>query len=759
MRSLFRGIRVVVICCLFAGGAAAQRGGGGIKWAADGKSYYAVEGNAIVRYLLPGFQREVAVDAGLLVPPGAAGPLAVQGFSYSEDGKKLLIYTNSKKVWRQNTRGDYWVLDLGTHALRQLGITRPPSSLMFAKISPDGTRAAYTSEHNIYVEDLGSGAITQLTTDGAFRMINGTFDWAYEEEFSCRDGFRWSPDSKSIAYWQLDATKVKNFLMIDNTDSLYPFTIPVEYPVAGEDPSPCRVGVIHLSTGRTTWMDVPGDSRQHSETPEAARPSGPSLAPCTGCAKFSDSAFRTYYIPRMEWADNSSELVLEQLNRKQNDAKVFICNAATGAATQVYEETDKAWIDVKSRYSDDPTGWEWIDGGKDFLWVSEKDGWRHLFRESRDGKKERLLTVGNYDLISLKGIDEKGGYAYFMASPDNATQQYLYRVRLDGKGKLELVSPAAEKGTHNYNISPAALYASHNFSNHLYEYVSEWVSLPKHTTIKTNEEPARRRMGPRYPVKMFQVTTDDGVTMDGWMILPKDFDSTRKYPVLFSVYTEPAATTVKDAAGSAGTPLYAGDIAADGYIQISLDGRGTPAPKGAAWRKCIYRKIGDINIRDQAMAAKKILKWPFVDSSRIAVHGWSGGGSATLNLMFQYPDIYKTGIAIAPVADELLYDNIYQERYMGLPQENREDYVNNSPLHYAKNLRGNLLIVHGTGDDNVHYKGTEELINELVKYDRKFQVMIYPNRTHAISEGEGTRLHLSHLFTDYLREHCPGGGR
>ena len=728
MRSLTRGLPSLLIFLLLAGTLTAQRGGAGVKWASDGKSYYTVESNSIVRYDLPAFQKTVLIDAGLLVPPGAAGPLAIQAFTFSDDEKKLLIYTNSKKVWRQNTRGDYWVLDLTTHTLKQLGAGRPVSSLMFAKLSPDGTKAAYTSEHNVYVEDLASGAITQLTSDGNFRLINGTFDWAYEEEFSCRDGFRWSPDGKSIAYWQLDATKVKNFLMINNTDSLYPFTVPVEYPVAGEDPSPCRVGVISLATGKTTWMDVPGDSRQH-------------------------------YIPRMEWAANSTELVLEQLNRKQNDARVFICNAATGAASQIYEETDKAWIDVKHRYSDDPTGWEWIDGGKDFLWVSEKDGWRHLFRISRDGKKETLLTTGQYDLISLKAIDEKTGYAYFLASPENATQQYLYRIKLDGKGKPELISPATEKGTHNYTIAPGALYATHNFSNHLYESASDWVSLPKHTIIKTNDQSTARRTGTRYPVKLFQLTTDDGVTMDGWMILPKDFDSTKKYPVLFKVYTEPAATMVKDAIGSASNPLYAGDLAADGYIQISLDGRGTPAPKGAAWRKCIYRKIGDINIHDQAMAAKKILQWPFVDSSRIAVYGWSGGGSATLNLLFQYPEIYKTGISIAPVADELLYDNIYQERYMGLPQENREDFVNNSPLHYAKNLKGHLLIVHGTGDDNVHYKGTEELINELVKYDRPFQIMVYPNRTHAINEGEGTSLHLSHLFTDYLREHCPGGGR
>lgn len=699
----------------------AQRGGG-VKWSADGKSYYAIEANALVRYELPGFSKRVVLEAP---------SFPIQAFSFSSDGQKVLLYTNSKKVWRQNTRGDYWVASIGGGGPKKLGAGRPASSLMFAKFSPDGTKVAYTSEHNVYVEDLSSGEIKPLTTDGTFRLINGTFDWAYEEEFGCRDGFRWSPDSKSIAYWQLDANQIRNFLMIDNTDSLYPFTIPVEYPKAGQDPSPCRVGVVSVATGATVWMQVPGDSRQH-------------------------------YIPRMEWAPDGNELVLEQLNRKQNTAAVFICNAATGAASSIYTETDNAWIDVKERWSDDIAGWEWVNGGKDFLWVSEKDGWRHIYKISRDGKKETLLTKGNYDVIRTNTIDEKGGFAYFMASPENATQSYLYRVGLDGKGKLELVSPAAQKGTHAYSVSPGGLYATHNFSNHLYETVSEWVSLPKHTTIKTNEAAGGGGRGAgraRYPVKMIQVTTEDNVTMDGWMILPKDFDSTKKYPVLFMVYTEPAATTVKDAAGSAGTALYAGDIAADGYIQISLDGRGTPAPKGAAWRKAIYRKIGVINIRDQAMAARQILKWPFVDSSRIAVHGWSGGGSTTLNLLFQYPEIYKTGISIAPVANQLLYDNIYQERYMGLPQENREDFVNGSPLAHAKNLRGNLLIVHGTGDDNVHYQGTEMLINELVKYDRKFQIMVYPNRTHAIREGEGTSLHLSHLFTDYLREHCPGGGR
>ena len=726
MRSPVYWLSSFLLYFLLSGPLHAQRGAGGVKWTKDGKGYYAIENNTLVKYQLPAFQHIVLADAGQLTPQGAGKPLEVQAFSFTEDEKKCLIYTNSKKVWRLNTRGDYWLLDLTTKSLKQVGRDRPAASLMFAKISPDGAQVAYTSEHNLYVEDLASGKATALTTDGTARLINGTFDWAYEEEFSCRDGFRWSPDSKSIAYWQIDASKIRNFLLLDNTDSLYSFTIPVEYPKAGEDPSPCKVGVVSLATGETRWMDVPGDSRQH-------------------------------YIPRMEWADNSTELVLEQLNRKQNDARIFICNAVTGVARPIYEETETTWIDVKHRWSEDPTGWEWINGGKEFLWVSEKDGWRHIYRIGRDGAKETLLTKGDYDMISLKAIDEKNGYVYFMASPDNALQQYLYRVPLKEGGKLELLSPATEKGTHNYTISPGGLYATHTFSNYQYASVSEWVSLPRHQNIKSNDQPARK--GPQPKVELFQITTEDNITMDGWMIKPANFESTKKYPILFHVYAEPAGVTVKDAAGYAGTPLYAGDIAADGYIQISVEGRGTPVPKGAAWRKSIYRKIGILNIHDQAMAAKKIIQWPFVDPDRVAVYGWSGGGSTTLNLLFQYPEIYKTGIAIAPVANQLLYDNIYQERYMGLPQENRQDYVNGSPLSHAKDLKGNLLVVHGTGDDNVHYQGTEMLINELVKYDKTFQMMSYPNRTHAIREGEGTSLHLTHLFTSYLKEHCPGGGR
>ena len=437
------------------------------------------------------------------------------------------------------------------------------------------------------------------------------------------------------------------------------------------------------------------------------------------------------------------------------------CNAKTGSTSTIYQEKEAAWIDLISREMTDY--WKWLEGDKAFIWESEKDGWRHLYRISRDGKNETLITKGNYDVIDVVRIDEAHNDVYFYASPDNATQKYLYRTKLSGDGTAERISPAIEKGTHTYDISPDGHYAQHSFTNYYTRRLSEWVTLPDHKPLTTQESIAAKiKDTPPADnnVEFFQVTTVDGVTMDGWMAKPKNFDPSKKYPILFNVYSEPAGATVRDAFGINNNRLYTGDMANDGYIYASLDGRGTPAPKGKAWRKAIYRKIGIVNIRDQAMGATEMFKrWSFIDTSRVAVHGWSGGGSATLNLLFQYPNIYKTGISVAAVANQLTYDNIYQERYMGIPQENKEDFVNGSPITYAKNLRGNLLYIHGTGDDNVHYQNAEMLQNELIKYNKQFQFMSYPNRSHGISEGEGTGLHLATLFTNYLRQYCPPGGK
>ncbi len=702
-----------------------------INWTPDGNAYLQLKDGNIVRTDVKTNDETTIVKREQLIPTGSDSPLSFNIYSFSPDYKTLLIFTNTAKVWRYHTRGDYWILDVASNQLTQLGKGLPSQSLMFAKISPDGKNAAYVSEHNLYVEDLSTHKITQLTSNGTRKFINGTFDWVYEEELGCRDGFRWSPDSKMIAFWQVDATKIRDYYMLNTTDSPYSRIIPVEYPKVGQPPSPVRIGVIMLNTDNIKWMDIPGDPQEH-------------------------------YLPRMEWADNSNELVLQQLNRKQNESKLFYCDVNTGSTTNFYTEDDKAWIDIKSRWNnDDPMGWDWLHNGKDFLWVSEKDGWRHIFLVSRDGKKETLITKGNYDIENIKCIDDKNNYVYFMASPNNATQLYLYRVKMDGKGKLELLSPADMVGTHDYNISPGAKYAMHSFSNYKTFPAREWISLPDHKPLDANKSIAKNmKVNENSNIEYFKVTTEDNITLDGWVVKPDNFDSSKKYPVVFYVYGEPGSSTVGDRYRAQSNFLYNGNMSKDGYIQISVDNRGTPSLRGAAWRKSIYGQIGRLNIHDQAMAAKKLFaENSYLDTSRVAVWGWSGGGSSTLNLMFQYPDIYKTGISISAVDNLLFYDNIYEERYMGLPQDNMDNYIKGSPIYYAKNLRGNLLFIHGTGDDNVQYDNAEAMLNELIKYNKTFQFMPYPNRTHSISEGAGTREHLSSLYTAFLRKNCPPGAR
>lgn len=706
---------------------------GTVRWTRDGSGYFTVKDGELVQITLPAASSTTILSKADLTPPGQTNPLKVDHFVFSEDQQKVLVFTNTVRVWRLNSKGDYWVFDLPTKKLKRLGNGRPVSSLMFAKFSPDGTRVAYVSEQNLYMETLATGEVKALTSGRGRKLFNGTFDWVYEEEMSCRDGFQWSPDGQHISYWQVDANKVRDYYMINTTDSAYSRIVPVEYPTIGQAPSPTRIGILSIATGETTWLNIPGDPQQN-------------------------------YLPRLEW-HSASEVFVQQLNRKQNESRIYACDTRTGDAREIYREQDAAWIELfsfigSSRDVDFRHPFVWLNNKKEFLWMSEKDGWTNLYRIGIDGK-ETLITTGNFDVIDFLAADEKSNAIYFMASPDNATQSYLYKTRLDGKGKPERITPTGLNGRHGYDVSPTGQYAIHTFSNSFTRPIMEWVQLKGHKALKPEESIQARlpKAQVEKKVEFFQVTTADGVTLDGWMVKPNGFDPAKKYPVLFEVYTEPASQTVVDRWGIGMNRMFDGNMADEGYIYMSLDGRGTPGPKGRAWRKSIYRQIGRLNIRDQAMGAKEVLKMPFVDKDRIAVWGWSGGGSTTLNLLFQYPDIYQTGIAIAAVANQLTYDNIYQERYMGLPQENLQDILDGSPVTHAKNLKGNLLYIHGTGDDNVHYNNAEMLINELIKHNKQFQLMAYPNRSHGIFEGEGTRKHLSALYTEYLRKHCPGGGR
>ena len=722
MRAPFKYV-LIIICVVWQTSYAQNRG---LNWTADGNAYYIFKDESIVRSDPKNDAQTVIIAKEQLTPAGSTAALKVQSFDYSADRNKILLFANTAKVWRYNTRGDYWILTPAGNQLKQLGKGLTPQSLMFAKFSPDSRYVAYVSNNNLYAEDVSSGIIRKLTSDGTRKMINGTFDWVYEEEFGCRDGFRWSADGKQIAFWQVDATKIRDYYMLNTTDSVYSKVIPVEYPKVGEAPSPVRIGVVNLAGGFIRWMNIDGDSRQH-------------------------------YIPRMEWS-GPNELVVQQLDRKQQESKLIYCKTTDGSSYTFWAENDDAWVDLNT---DNPAGWSWISKGQEFLWVSEKDGWRHIYKISRDGKIVTPVTKGKYDIGKIVSVDEGTNYIYFTASPENATQNYLYRVRLNNlKDEPELVSPVTQKGVHQYQVSPGGKIARHTFSNHNTAPLTEWITLPDNRPMNASKSiAANMKTDGSINVEYVKITTPDNIVLDAWINKPANFDPNKKYPVVFYVYGEPAATTTDDSYGNHNNFLYDGDMAKDGYVQVALDNRGTPALKGATWRKSIYRKIGDINIRDMAEGAKKIIELPYIDKSRVAVWGWSGGGSSTLHLMFRYPDVFQTGIAIAAVANQLNYDNIYQERYMGLPQENKQDFIKGSPITYAKGLTGNLLYIHGTGDDNVHYSNAEALINELVKYNKQFQLMAYPNRTHSISEGEGTATHLSTLYTKFLKEHCAPGGR
>jgi len=689
---------------------------GPAKWLENGRRFTTVEQAEIVAYDTASGRREVLISASMLTPPGAAKPLSIDGYAWSKDQKRLLLFTNSKKVWRENTRGDYWVLDIASAKLHKLGGKSHEASLMFAKFSPEGGRVGYVRDNNLYVEDVNAGTIRQLTKDGSPTLINGTSDWVYEEEFGLRDCFRFSPDGQSIAYWQFDASGIETFSLINDTDSIYPQLHGFPYPKAGTTNSAVRIGIVGTAGGTTRWAKIPGDPRNQ-------------------------------YLARMDWLDDSSALVIQKLNRLQNTNEILLANAKTGDIRNAYRDQNDAWVNVVDDI-------HWLNG-QEFVWISEKDGWRHAYRVQKDDGHEQLITHFNGDILEVASVDAAGGWIYFTASPENATQRYLYRSKLDGTG-VERLTPSNQPGTHSYNVSPDYHWAFHTYSTFDRPPVVDLISLPDHRVARTLVDNAvlQKRLETivKPPVEFLKVDIG-GVVLDAFMLKPANFDSTRKYPLLVYVYGEPASQSVVDRWLGDRT-LFHRALANEGYIVASIDNRGTPAPRGAAWRKVVYGTVGDLSSKEQAAAVQALAsKFSYIDRDRIGIWGWSGGGTNTLNAMFRFPDIYKVGVSVAPVPDQKLYDTIYQERYMGLPQNNAAGYRVGSAINFAEGLRGKLLVIHGSGDDNVHYQGTERLVNRLVELGKPFDLMVYPNRTHSISEGPGTSLHIYSLIARYIHEH------
>jgi len=703
---------------------------GPVRWLEDGSGYTTLEESPdfseaknIIKYDPESREQIVLVNAKQLIPREKKSPLIIDDYNWSLDGKKLLIFTNAVKVWRYKTRGDYWVLDLATGQLTQIGKFAEASTLMFAKFSPQADRAAYVCKNNIYVEDLKTSEVIQLTQDGSTRYINGTFDWVYEEELDCRDGFCWSPDGEKIAYWHSDTEGTGTFYLINNIDSVYSQPIPFPYPKVGTTNSAVKIGVVPSIGGETQWFLIPGAPRNN-------------------------------YLARMEFIPNSNELLIQQLNRLQNTNKVWIANTESLQLTNILTDRDDAFLDIHDNI-------KWLEGEKFFTWTSEKDGWLHLYKVSGDGQRMELITEGDFDVIEINCIDDNGGYIYYIASPFNFTQRYLYRSPIDGNGTAERISPQEMQGQFSYEVSPDAKWAIATFENATTPDQISLVSLPDHKQVRLLEDNSRLKA--KYDSlglmqkEFFKIDIGE-VVLDSWMIKPIRFNPVKKYPLIFFIYGEPASSTVQDRWSSG--QLWEQYMSQHGYVIISVDNRGTNTPRGRDWRKSIYGQIGILASHDQAKAARKIFQmFSFIDRERVGMWGWSGGGQMTLNCMFRYPEIYKTGIAVAFVSDQKLYDTIYQERYMGLPSDNPDGYRDGSPITHASKLEGNLLIIHGTADDNVHYQSFELLVDELIKHNKLFSMMAYPMRAHSIRERENTPLHLRRTMEKFWLENLEPGGK
>ncbi len=466
-----------------------------------------------------------------------------------------------------------------------------------------------------------------------------------------------------------------------------------------------------------------------------------------------------FYLGQVDWISNSDDLLIETMSRFR-DKREFWIASIDGKLNRIYSEVNDAWA-VGSHGIN--SGAKWIRDGEAFVFISEKDGWRHAWLLSRDGKTETKLTPGEFDLIDRAHVDEAGGWYYFYASPDNATQKYLYRVPLDGSGTLQRISPKDQPGTHEYEISPDAKWAIHTYSTLNDPPVVDLVELPDHKVVRVLDDHSELRERFQQlnvqPTEFVQIDIGDGVVMDASLTKPRDFDESKKYPVFVYVYGEPYLQTVLDQWGAAQIDFLR-VVADNGYITVSIDNRGTAAPKGAAWRRSIFGSLGPLSTEEQAAGIQKLAEMkPYIDLDRVGIWGWSGGGSNTLNAMFRKPDVYHVGIAVVPKPQPWLYNAWFQEIYMRTREVNAEGYERSAPINFAEGLKGKLLIVTGSGETNTHIQIIEGLVDRLIELGKPFDYMVYPNRDHGLREGTGTVVHVRMLILRYLIENLPPGPR
>lgn len=684
----------------------------GLNSMKDGVHYTSLEsdstGGFIVKYSYKtGLAVDTIITPEMLVPEGGAKPVEVESYQFSSEETKLLLSSESEAIYRHSSKEYYYVYDLKSAKLSKLS----EEKVRLAEFSPAGNFVAYVKDNNLFIKDItpGAGSEAPITTDGKWNeIINGAADWVYEEEFSFDKAFSWSPDGKKIAYYRFDESKVKEFSM-DMFGTLYPSQYRFKYPKAGEDNAKVSIHIYNLETKQSRKVNI-GNNYE--------------------------------YVPRIKWTKDADVLSIQTMNRHQGALDLILANSETGETKYILSEKSDTYIDI----SDDLT---FLDDKKHFIWTSEKSGYNHIYLYKLNGELVRQVTNGNWDVTGFRGIDEESKTLFYISAEDSPIVRKLYSISLDGSGKKKL---SDKNGFNEADFSGKFQYYINYFSNSYGPY---------HITLNDASGREIRVLKDNQPLKdtlalynisvkeFFKFKTSENVLLNGWMIKPQNFDSTKKYPVFMFVYGGPGSQTVQNN-WSGGNFLWYQYLAQKGYIVVSVDNRGTGA-RGSAFKKCTYKELGKLETIDQVEAAKYLGSLPWVDKNRIGIQGWSYGGYMSSLCITKGADVFKMAIAVAPVTNWRFYDSIYTERYMQTPQENPGGYDDNSPINHVDKLKGKYLLVHGTADDNVHFQNSVEMVNALVKANKQFDLFFYPDKNHGIYGGNA-RLHLYTMMTNYILE-------
>jgi len=634
----------------------------------------------------------------------------IDSYQFSADENKMLIASGTEHIYRHSTRENYYVFDRKTKVLTPV---TTGEKQMYARFSPDGKEVGFVRANNIFIKDLASGKETQVTTDGKQNnIINGATDWVHEEEFAFSIAYFWSPDSKKIAYYKFDESKVKEFSFNEFNHQLYPTEYKFKYPKAGEDNSIVTIHVYDLAATSDKLMDIGKETDQ--------------------------------YIPRVKWTMDANTLSLVRMNRHQNKLDLLFANVSSGETKIIYSETSDTYIDIHEGEGDYVY---FTNDNKNFIIMNEKDGFNHLYLYDMNGKLINQITKGNWDIAKFKGVDEKTKTVFYTASETTATEKDIYSVQLDGSAKKKV---STEKGTNDPDFSVGMKFYINTFSSaNTPDLIAIYNAQGKQIRVLENNEALTKNMQDFNLSKkeLFMFKTTEGIELNAWMIKPPNFDAAKKYPVFLVFYGGPGFNMVNNSFDGRDY-FWHQMLAQKGYIIMCVDNRGTMY-RGVTFKKCTYKQLGKLEVEDQIETAKYLGSLPYVDKTRIGTFGWSFGGYLSSLCITKGADYFKTAIAVAPVTNWRYYDNIYTERFMSLPQENASGYDDNSPINYVNKLKGKYLLIHGSADDNVHFQNTMEMISALVNANKQFDLFIYPDKNHSISGGN-TRLHLYTKMTDFV---------